>query len=1182
MSREKVTIDGNEAVAHVAYRTNEVIAIYPITPSSGMGELSDTWSTLGVKNIWGTIPKVVEMQSEGGAAGAVHGALQTGALTTTFTASQGLLLMIPNMYKIAGELTSAVIHVAARTIATHALSIFGDHSDVMAARTTGFAIAASNSVQEAMDFALITQAATLEARIPFMHFFDGFRTSHEVQKIEQLSDDDLRAMLSEDLIIAHRERSLNPDNPVLRGTSQNPDVFFQSRETVNKFYEAVPEIFEKHLKKFAQLTGREYKLFEYLGDPQAERVIVIMGSGSEATEETVRYLTSKGEKVGVVKVRLFRPFSSKHLNEALPASVKKVAVLDRSKEPGAVGEALYSDVINGLSEEDRLSQIKVVGGRYGLSSKEFTSAMVNGVFEELKKDKPKNHFTIGIIDDVTNTSIDYDANFSAEPEGVFRAMFYGLGADGTVGANKNSIKIIGENTDFNAQGYFVYDSKKSGAITISHLRFGKDKIRSTYLVNDARFVACHQFVFLETYDVLKNAAKGAVFLINAPYPKEEVWNELNQEVQQTIIDKELKLYVIDAYHVAKEVGMGSRINTIMQTCFFAISGVLPKDEAIAAIKDAVRKTYGRKGEEVVQKNFEAIDSTLENLHELDYPKTITSKLSKPLAVSQEAPDFVRNVTSYMIAGKGDELPVSQLPCDGTYPVGTAMWEKRNLSLEVPAWDPELCIQCGKCALVCPHAVIRIKAYENTHLEHAPETFKAMPAKGDYFKKDEHSYTIQVAVEDCTGCQLCVEVCPPNKKVGKKSLSMVEQIPLRATESKNWDFFLTLPEVDRTQVKVGTVKGSQYLQPLFEFSGACTGCGETPYIKLATQLFGDRMLIANATGCSSIYGGNLPTTPYTKNEQGRGPAWSNSLFEDNAEFALGFRLTVDKKAEQAKELLVQFKEELGEDFINEILTSKQETELEIFEQRERIVRLVNKLETNPKAKSLLSLSDYLVKKSVWSIGGDGWAYDIGYGGLDHVFASGENINILVLDTEVYSNTGGQMSKATPVGAVAKFAEGGKPSNKKDLALQALAYENVYVAKIAYGANDTQTVKAFMEADSYPGVSLIIAYSPCIAHGYDLKDSLSQQEIAVKTGYWPLFRYNPALFGTDKPTFRLDYKEPSMAMKDYMYNENRFKMLEKMNPEDAELFLKMAEAESAEKYSYLKNFEEYMKTKVVTPA
>lgn len=1182
MSREKVTIDGNEAVAHVAYRTNEVIAIYPITPSSGMGELSDTWSTLEIKNIWGTIPKVVEMQSEGGAAGAVHGALQTGALTTTFTASQGLLLMIPNMYKIAGELTSAVIHVAARTIATHALSIFGDHSDVMAARTTGFAMASSNSVQEAMDFALITQAATLEARIPFVHFFDGFRTSHEVQKIEQLSDDDLRAMLSEDLIIAHRERSLNPDNPILRGTSQNPDVFFQSRETVNKFYEAVPEIFEKHMNKFGELTGRKYQVFEYLGDPQAERVIIIMGSGSETTEETVRYLTNKGEKVGVVKVRLFRPFSSKHLNAALPDSVKKIAVLDRSKEPGAVGEPLYSDVVSGLAEEGRLSQVQVVGGRYGLSSKEFTSAMVNGIFEELKKDKPKNHFTIGIVDDVTNTSIDYDSSFSAEPEGVFRAMFYGLGADGTVGANKNSIKIIGENTDFNAQGYFVYDSKKSGAITISHLRFGKDKIRSTYLVNNARFVACHQFVFLETYDVLKNAAKGAVFLVNAPYPKEEVWNEFNKEVQQTIIDKELKLYVIDAYHVATEVGMGSRINTIMQTCFFAISGVLPKDEAIAAIKDAVKKTYGRKGEEVVRKNFEAIDSTLENLHELDYPKEVTSKLSKPLVVSQKAPDFVKNVTGYMIAGKGDELSVSQLPCDGTYPVGTAMWEKRNLSLQVPSWEPELCIQCGKCALVCPHAVIRIKAYENKFLENPPQTFKSMPARGDYFKKDEHSYTIQVAVEDCTGCELCVEVCPPNKKLQKKSLSMVEQIPLRATESKNWDFFLTLPEVDRTQVKVDTVKGSQYLQPLFEFSGACTGCGETPYIKLATQLFGDRMLIANATGCSSIYGGNLPTTPYTKNAQGRGPAWSNSLFEDNAEFALGFRLTVDKKTEQAKELLVQFKDDLGEDFVNEILSSKQETELEILEQRERIEQLVKKLETNPKARSLVSLSDYLVKKSVWSIGGDGWAYDIGYGGLDHVFASGENINILVLDTEVYSNTGGQMSKATPVGAVAKFAEGGKSSNKKDLALQALAYENVYVAKIAYGANDTQTVKAFMEADSYPGVSLIIAYSPCIAHGYDLKHSLSQQELAVKTGYWPLFRYNPALFGTDKPAFRLDYKEPSMPMNDYMYNENRFKMLKKMNPEDAETFLEMAKVEAEEKYLYLKNFEDYMKTKVVSPA
>lgn len=1179
MSRKKVTIDGNEAVAHVAYRTNEVIAIYPITPSSNMGEWSDAWSSQDIKNIWGTTPKVVEMQSEGGASGAVHGALQSGSLTTTFTASQGLLLMIPNMYKIAGELTSAVIHVAARSIATHALSIFGDHSDVMAARTTGFAMVPSNSVQEAMDFALITQATTLEARVPIMHFFDGFRTSHEVQKIEQLSDDDLKAMMDEDLIIAHRERALNPDRPILRGTSQNPDVFFQSRETVNKYYEAVPDILQKQMDKFAKITGRQYKIFDYIGAADAERVIVIMGSGAEATEEVVHALTTQGEKVGVLKVRLFRPFNSKYLVDALPQSVKSIAVLDRSKEPGAVGEALYSDVVGALAEEDKLSGITVVGGRYGLSSKEFNGAMIKGIFDELKKDKPKNHFTVGIVDDVTHTSIDYDPSFSSEPEGVFRGMFYGLGADGTVGANKNSIKIIGEHTDFNAQGYFVYDSKKSGAITISHLRFGKDKVRSTYLINDAQFVGCHQFVFLETYDVLKNAAKGAVFLVNAPYHKEEVWDKFNKETQQAIIDKELKLYVIDAYEVAKDVGMGSRINTIMQTCFFAISGVLPRDEAIAAIKQAVKKTYGRKGEDVVQKNYEAIDSTLANLHQIDYSKQVTSSIEKPQVVSEKAPDFVKNVTSYMIAGKGDELPVSKLPCDGTYPVGTAMWEKRNLSLEVPAWDPELCIQCGKCALVCPHAVIRIKAYEKDLLKDAPATFKSMKAKGEYFT-DDHAYTIQVAVEDCTGCTLCVEVCPTNKKTNRKSLEMVEQIPLRESESKNWDFFLSLPEADRTRIKVDSVKGSQYLQPLFEFSGACTGCGETPYIKLVTQLFGDRILIANATGCSSIYGGNLPTTPYTKNAEGRGPAWSNSLFEDTAEFSLGFRLTVEKKEEQVRSLLKEFASEVGEDLVQEILNSEQSNESEIKEQRDRVALVNRKIKAskNPHAKNFLSLSDYLVKKSVWSFGGDGWAYDIGYGGLDHILASGENINILVLDTEVYSNTGGQMSKSTPVGAVAKFAEGGKPAAKKDLSLQALAYGNVYVAKIAMGANETQTVKAIMEAEQYPGTSLIIAYSPCIAHGYDLQHSLSQQELAVQSGYWPMFRYNPALLGTDKPAFRLDYKGPKGLMRDYMYNENRFRMLEKMNPEDAKLYLQMAEEEAAEKYLYLSNFEQYIKTKV----
>lgn len=1177
MSRKKVTIDGNEAVAHVAYRLNEVIAIYPITPSSNMGEWSDAWSSHGIKNIWGTVPKVVEMQSEGGAAGAVHGALQSGALTTTFTASQGLLLMIPNMYKIAGELTSAVIHVAARTLATHALSIFGDHSDVMAARTTGFAMVSSHSVQEAMDFALITQAATLEARIPFLHFFDGFRTSHEVQKIEQLSDDDLRAMIADDLVIAHRERALNPDKPILRGTSQNPDVFFQSRETINKYYAAVPEILQKHMDKFSEITGRTYKLFDYVGYEQAERVVVIMGSAAETVEETVKYLVNQGEKVGVVKVRLFRPFSAEHLAAALPESVRSVAVLDRTKEPGAIGEPLYSDVLGGLAEKKRLGNLTIIGGRYGLSSKEFTAAMAKGVFDELKKETPKNHFTVGIVDDVTHTSIDYDPDFSAESDGAFRAMFYGLGSDGTVGANKNSIKIIGENTDFYAQGYFVYDSKKSGAITISHLRFGKERILSSYLVSKARFVGCHQFVFLETYDVLEHAAKGAVFLLNAPYGKDEVWSKLNKETQKAIIDKDLSFYCIDAYHVAKEVGMGSRINTIMQTCFFAISGVLEKDEAIAAIKDSVKKTYGRKGEDVVKKNFEAIDSTLANLHQIEYPKEITSDFQKPPVVSEKAPDFVKQVTAMMISGKGNDLPVSSLPCDGTYPVGTAMWEKRNLSLEVPAWNPELCIQCGKCALVCPHAVIRIKAYEKELLKEAPQTFKSMKARGDYFT-DEHAYTIQVAVEDCTGCELCVEVCPTDRKTQQKSLKMVEQIPLREQETKNWDFFLALPEVDRTRIKTESVKGSQYLQPLFEFSGACSGCGETPYIKLITQLYGDRMLIANSTGCSSIYGGNLPTTPYTKNAEGRGPAWSNSLFEDTAEFSLGFRLTVAKKEEQARHLMQEFADEVGGQLAEEILASTQADETEIKEQRQRVQQVKEKLQKsqNPKAKNFLSIADYLVKKSVWAFGGDGWAYDIGYGGLDHVLASGENINILVMDTEVYSNTGGQMSKATPVGAVAKFAESGKPLGKKDLALQALAYGNVYVANIAFGANDTQTVKAIIEAEKYPGVSLIIAYSPCIAHGYNLRDGLTQQELAVKSGYWPLFRYNPSLLGTDK-AFRLDYKAPSASISDYMYNENRFKMLSKVNPKDAEAFLRMAETEAAEKFRYLSNFGDYINKK-----
>lgn len=1157
-----ITVDGNEAAAYVAHKVNEVIAIYPITPASPMGEWSDAWSASNRKNIWRTVPSVIEMQSEAGAAGAVHGALQSGALTTTFTASQGLLLMLPNMFKIAGELTPAVIHIAARSLAAQALSIFGDHSDVMAARTTGFAMLSSNSVQEAMDFAAISHAATLKARIPFLHFFDGFRTSHEIRKISALPESVLREMIDDQLVIEHRQRALTPDNPFIRGTAQNPDVYFQARETVNQYYNACPEVVQASMDQLARLTGRQYHLFDYYGAANADRVMILMGSGAETAQEAVAALQQSDEKVGILKVRLYRPFSIDHFIKALPKTVEKIAVMDRTKEPGSVGEPLYSDVVSALQESPGhfKQPPRVVGGRYGLSSKEFTPGMIKAIFEELNKEQPKNHFTIGINDDVTHTSLNYDADFSTESPDTFRGLFYGLGADGTVSANKNAIKIIGENTDFYAQGYFVYDSKKSGSVTTSHLRFGKSPIHSSYLINKANFVACHQFIFLEKYDMLAAAEPGATFLLNAPYPPEEIWEKLPRKVQEQIVEKQLKLYVIDAYKLARESNMGRRINTIMQTCFFAISGILPREDAIGEIKNAIRKTYGKKGEALVQQNFAAVDHAIANLHEVDYPKVANSEIELPPVVSKDAPDFVQSVLGKMLAGKGDELPVSALPVDGTYPCATSQWEKRNISQEIPVWDEDVCIQCGKCALVCPHGVIRIKAYENDLLKNAPETFKATNVRGKGWPEDTR-YTIQVAPEDCTGCTLCVEVCPARNKqqTGLKALNMADQPPLREPERENWDFFLKLPEYDRTQLKVNSVKGSQFLQPLFEFSGACAGCGETPYLKLVTQLFGDRMLVANATGCSSIYGGNLPTTPWTCNSAGQGPAWSNSLFEDNAEFGLGFRLTVDKHAEQAAEYLQRLKDVAGGTLAGEILNADQSDEAGILEQRERVEQLKSKLAGNstPEAKMLLSLADYLVKKSVWIIGGDGWAYDIGYGGLDHVIASGKNVNILVMDTEVYSNTGGQMSKATPLGAAAKFAASGKPTAKKDLALMALNYGNVYVGRVAMGANDTHTVKTFLEAESYNGPSLIIAYSHCIAHGYNLAQGLQQQKLAVDSGHWPLFRFNPELPEAGKSPFVLDSRGPKIPLADYIYNETRYKMLTKINPGRAKELLKLAE-------------------------
>jgi len=1176
MKRKQVTIDGNDAAVYVAFKVNEVLAIYPITPSSAMGERADEWAAVKQKNIWGVIPRVMEMQSEGGAAGTVHGALQTGALTSTFTASQGLLLMIPNMYKIAGELTATVFHVAARSIATHALSIFGDQSDVMAARSTGWAILAAGSVQEVMDFALISHAATLETRIPFIHFFDGFRTSHEISKIEQLSDEDIRSMMDDDLIRAHRQRALSPDHPVIRGTAQNPDVFFQAREAVNPYYDACPGIVQKKMDEFAKLTGRQYHLFDYYGPRDAERVIIIMGSGAEACQDTVDKLSEAGEKVGLLKARLFRPFAVQKFIEALPATTKAIAVLDRTKEPGGAGEPMYQDVINALFEtadEKKFAKVpKVIGGRYGLSSKEFTPAMIKGVYDELKKDAPKNHFTIGIQDDVTNTSLSYDEDFIIEDKDGVRAIFYGLGSDGTVSANKNSIKIIGENTTNYAQGYFVYDSKKAGSVTVSHLRFGPKQIHSTYLVSRANFVACHAFSFLEKYDVLEKLEVGGVFLLNSAYPENETWDKLPKRIQQEIIDKKIEFYVIDAYSVAKDSGLGRRINTIMQTCFFAISGVLPKEEAIVAIKDSIKKAYSKKGEKVIQMNFDAVDHTLTHLNKIDVPAEVTSEITRPDIVSSKAPQYVREVVSKMIEQRGDELPVSAMPADGTFEVGTAKWEKRNISQEIPVWEDDLCIQCGKCVFICPHAVIRTKIYDPKCLEGAPSTFKSTQARDRELK--DFKYTIQVAPEDCTGCTLCVDICPAKSKTDPdlKAVNMRPQPPLREEEKKNWDFFLDIPEIDRNLLKKTTVRGIQSLEPLFEFSGACSGCGETPYIKAVTQLFGDRMLVANATGCSSIYGGNLPTTPWAKNAQGRGPAWANSLFEDNAEFGLGFRLAVDQQKELALGLIKKMESTIGGDLVRELVESKQEDEAEIFNQRERVEALKEKIkgDDSSEAKQLMSVVDTLVKKSIWIIGGDGWAYDIGFGGLDHVMATGVNVNILVLDTEVYSNTGGQASKATPRAAVAKFAAAGKPVAKKDLARIAMTYGHVYVANVAMGAKDEHTLKALLEAERYEGPSLIIAYSSCIAHGINLSDSLTGQKAAVASGYWPLFRYNPSLVAAGKNPFTLDSQKPKIDFEEFAKTENRFNILLKNNPEHAKGLMAQAQEDINER----RRVHEYM--------
>lgn len=1182
IDKKFITIDGNEAVAYVAYRLNEVIAIYPITPASSMGEWSDDWASKQQPNLWGTVPTVVEMQSEGGAAGAVHGAIQTGALTTTFTSSQGLLLMIPNMYKIAGELTPTVFHVASRSLATQALSIFGDHSDVMAARATGFAMLCSASVQEAMDFALIAQAASLKSRLPFLHFFDGFRTSHEIAKIELIPDDVMRAMIDMDMVIKHRKRALSPDHPVMRGSTQNPDVYFQARETVNPYYQACPEIVQKEMDKFYQLTGRRYQLYEYYGASNADRVIVLMGSGCEAVQETVDYLNEHGERVGLLKVRLFRPFNANEFVKALPHSVKSIAVLDRTKEPGGAGEPLYLDVVTSISEmlnsdeETLVARPKIVCGRYGLSSKEFTPAMIKGIFSNLAQSKPKNHFTIGIKDDLSHTDLTYNKDFSIENNDVVRAIFYGLGSDGTVGANKNSIKIIGENTDHYAQGYFVYDSKKSGAVTISHLRFSVNKIRSPYLITAANFVACHQPVFLERYNMVDSLVPDGTFLLNTSYSADEIWHHLPRHMQAEILSKNIKLYVIDANKVAIENGMGGRINTIMQVCFFALANILPKAEAITAIKNSIIQTYGKKGSEIVEMNIKAVDDSLAHLYQARIGTLDETALEMNEPPYTKAPTFIKEVLGPIMAGCGNELPVSALPCDGTFPIGSAKWEKRNLATEIPVWQNDLCIQCGKCTIVCPHSAIRIKVYDKQLLEQAPPTFKSHNAMDREWK--DLKYTIQVAPEDCTGCGICVEICPAKNKQHQeiKALNMAPQPPLRKAEQENWEYFLTLPEIDRKHLKLTHIRQQQLEQPLFEFSGACSGCGETPYIKLMTQLFGDRALVANATGCSSIFGGNLPTTPWTCNSEGRGPAWSNSLFEDNAEFGLGFRISVDQQRDIAIHLLMKLSSTIGDNLVNEIINAQQKDEADIYHQRERIAILKDLLKKNSsmEAEQLLAVADMLVKKSVWIIGGDGWAYDIGFGGLDHVLASGKDVNILVLDSEVYSNTGGQMSKSTPRIATAKFAAAGKPAPKKDLGLIAMSYGNVYVAFVAMGARDEHTLKAFLEAESYPGTSLIIAYSHCIAHGInDMSKGMQHQKNYVDSGQWLLYRFNPTLIEKGANPLIIDSRMPHMALKDALQQESRFNMLSQKDQETANNLLKKAQDDVNRRwqlYQYLSHY------------
>lgn len=1183
-ARRMVTIDGNTAAAHVAHATNEVIAIYPITPSSPMGEISDDKTARSERNIWGTIPSVTEMQSEGGAAGAVHGALTAGALTTTFTASQGLLLMIPDMYKIAGELLPTVFHITARSLAANALSIFGDQADVMACRQTGWGMLCSASVQEVMDFALITQAATLESRVPFLHFFDGFRTSHEIQKVEELSYDDMRAMIPDELVAAVKARALSPDRPMIAGTAQNPDVYFQGREAANNFYTATPAIVQKAMDKFAKIVGRQYHLFDYVGAADAEKVIIIMGSGADTAHETVEYLNSKGQKIGVLKVRLFRPFSVQDFINALPKTVKKIAVLDRTKEPGALGEPLYMDIRTAVGEAmgRKQSPFKdypvIVGGRYGLGSKEFTPAMVKAVFDNLDAKEPKNGFTVGIIDDVSNTSLDFDESFVLPAEGIYTAMFYGLGSDGTVGANHNSIQIIGQKTDNNAQGYFVYDSKKAGAITISHLRFGKKTIRRPYLITKADFVACHNPSFLEKYDMLSTAKDGATFLMTSMYPADKVWDTLPQEVQKQIIDKKLKFYVIDAISLAKEIGLGARINTIMQVAFFKISNIIPIEKAIEAIKAAIQKSYGKKGERIVAMNNAAVDGALAKVFEVKVPGKVTSKTTKPPVVSKDAPKFVQEVTAEIMALRGDKLPISKLPNDGKWPSGTTKFEKRNIAVDIPAWEPSLCIQCGTCSLVCPHGTIRLKAYDKKYLDKAPKAFKSAEAKGKELAG--LSATVQVAAEDCTGCGACVQMCPVQEKdankqpTGRKAINMTLQEPLRVQERENYKYFLSIPNTDSKLFKRESVKGSQLIMPLFEYLGACAGCGETPYVKLLSQLFGDRAMIGNATGCSSIYGGNLPTTPYTTREDGRGPIWSNSLFEDNAEFSLGMRLTVEKFKQQAVELVdaVAKKGCIDAVFAGEIIAAvaaNDPSQDAIETQRGRVAKLKElcKKSNCAECKRLLTLADYLVRKSVWAVGGDGWAYDIGYGGLDHVLANGADINILVLDTEVYSNTGGQMSKSTPRGAVAKFAAGGKPGPKKDMGLLAMTYGNIYVAKVALGANTNQAVKAFIEAEAYPGPSLIVAYAQCINHGIDMTMGYEEQKKAVACGHWPLFRFDPRLKAQGKNPLQLDSKAPTIRFDEYAYNENRYKSLLKSKPEAAERLMKLANGDAAHRYSLM---------------